>query len=392
MNLHKILLRGVTAFSAVMPLSAQTLTPSEVAVKILETSPATRADKLGLASLSESLKTESNLPDPEMEGEYLFAPGDEKNRWGAGVTWGIEWPGVYSARREEAMGKLTAAETAMDGERHLRLIEIKRRLLDYVLAEKKLAVLGEIGAANDSIMALSQKAERHGELTRLDMNKLRLEQASLRSAILAARDAREEAVAWLNVAYCNDCSPLLEMMACELPEIIVPADFDTAQSSSVAAARAEAEAAKRGLKVAKAEGYPSLSIGYQHAFEDGIHFNGASVGISVPLFSSRGKKAAAKAAIAEAEFKAEKAAAEAGMETEASRRRLAILAQQIEEMSAVINDADNVGLLMKAYRGGVITLVDFLNERNYFTNAALDLLSRRHAAANLLLDLDTHRR
>lgn len=392
MNLHKILLRGVTAFSAVMPLSAQTLTPSEVAVKILETSPATRADKLGLASLSESLKTESNLPDPEMEGEYLFAPGDEKNRWGAGVTWGIEWPGVYSARREEAMGKLTAAETAMDGERHLRLIEIKRRLLDYVLAEKKLAVLGEIGAANDSIMALSQKAERHGELTRLDMNKLRLEQASLRSAILAARDAREEAVAWLNVAYCNDCSPLLEMMACELPEIIVPADFDTAQSSSVAAARAEAEAAKRGLKVAKAEGYPSLSIGYQHTFEDGIHFNGASVGISVPLFSSRGKKAAAKAAIAEAEFKAEKAAAEAGMETEASRRRLAILAQQIEEMSAVINDADNVGLLMKAYRGGVITLVDFLNERNYFTNAALDLLSRRHAAANLLLDLDTHRR
>lgn len=392
MNLHKILLRGVTAFSAVMPLSAQTLTPSEVAVKILETSPATRADKLGLASLSESLKTESNLPDPEMEGEYLFAPGDEKNRWGAGVTWGIEWPGVYSARREEAMGKLTAAETAMEGERHLRLIEIKRRLLDYVLAEKKLAVLGEIGAANDSIMALSQKAERHGELTRLDMNKLRLEQASLRSAILAARDAREEAVAWLNVAYCNDCSPLLEMMACELPEIIVPADFDTAQSSSVAAARAEAEAAKRGLKVAKAEDYPSLSIGYQHAFEDGIHFNGASVGISVPLFSSRGKKAAAKAAIAEAEFKAEKAAAEAGMETEASRRRLAILAQQIEEMSAVINDADNVGLLMKAYRGGVITLVDFLNERNYFTNAALDLLSRRHAAANLLLDLDTHRR
>ena len=253
----------------------------------MEHSPATRADELGVASLSELLKTESNLPDPDVEGEYLFAPGDEKNRWGAGVTWGIEWPGVYSARREEAMGKLTAAETAVAGERHLRLIEIKRRLLDYVLAEKQLAVLGEIGGANDSIMALSQKAESHGELTRLDMNKLRLEQATLRSAILAARDAREEAVAALSVAYGHDCTPLLGMMACELPEIIVPADFDPSQSPTVAAAKAEAEAAKRALKVAKAEGFPGLSVGYQHAFEDGIHFNGASVGISVPLFSSR---------------------------------------------------------------------------------------------------------
>ncbi|MDE7141660.1 MAG: TolC family protein, partial [Muribaculaceae bacterium] len=45
---------------------------------------------------------------------------------------------------------------------------------------------------------------------------------------------------------------------------------------------AEAEAS-----VAKAGRYPSFSVGYRHAFEEGTHFDGFSVGIGLPLYSRR---------------------------------------------------------------------------------------------------------
>lgn len=390
MKLHKLLLLAALCQSVIAAAADRGLSPSEVSVKILEASPATHADALGVATLEETLKTEGNLPDPEIEGEYLFAPGEEKNRWGAGISWGIEWPGVYSARKTEARGRLTAAEAAAANVRRGRLIEIKRLLLDYVLAERQLAVLEEIKSTNDSIMELSGKAERHGELTRLDLNKLRLEQATLGSNVSMAVNARDEAVMQLNILYGNDCTPLLRDMVCDFPEIAVPEKTDYLLSPSVQAAKAETVAGKGGLKVAEAESYPALSIGYQHAYEDGVHFNGANIGISLPVFSSRGKKAAAKAALAEAEFKAEKAVADAKAAVEGSERKLLVLCRQIEEMSPVVSDPANTSLLMKAYRGGVITLIDYLNERNYFTNAALDLLSLRHAAANLLLDIEAY--
>lgn len=391
MKIYKILALLPALLLTASPSFAQSLSPSDVAMTILKASPDNQADELGVASLRESLKVENNLPDPEIEGEYLFAPAGETNRWGAGISWGIEWPGVYSAKKSDARGKLSAAEAAVMMGRSERLIEIKRLLLDYVLVKKQLELLNEIGAANDSIMLLSEKAEDHGELTRLDINKLKLEQASLNSNVAGLKNQLAETVTKLDLLYGTDSSPLLKDMVCEFPEISLPDDkWEVLQDPSVAAANAEAEAAKGALKVASAESYPGLSIGYKHAFEDGFHFNGATLGITLPLFSARNKKSAAKAAITEAEYKAETAKADAESEIVGSVIRIVILRQQIDEMAPVIGNSDNNTLLMKAYQGGLITLIDYLNERNYFTNAALELLTLRHSAANALLDIERH--
>ncbi len=391
MKLYRVLAFLPTVVVAAFSLPAQSLSPSDVAVKILTASPQTHADALGITSLAESLKTESSLPDPEIEGEYLFAPSGETNRWGAGISWGIEWPGVYSARKNDAKGKLSAAEAVAALARQERLIEIKRLLLDYVLIEKQLAVLKEVGNANDSIMLLSKKAEGHGEMTRLDINKLKLEQASLNSNMASLLNDKAEILTALDLLYGTDCSPLLKEMVCEFPDVSLPMDkWEVLQSPSVVAANAEAEASRGAMKIASAESYPGLSIGYQHAFEDGVHFNGASVGISLPVFSSRNKKNAAKAAIAEAEYKVEMAKADAESEVVGSVRKIAILTKQIDEMAPVVENPENTTMLMKAYRGGVITLIDYLNERNYFTNAALELLTLRHSAATALLNLQRH--
>ncbi len=135
------------------------------------------------------------------------------------------------------------------------------------------------------------------------------------------------------------------------------------------------------------ESLPGISIGYQHAFEEGIHFNGASLGISIPLFSSRNKKKAAKAATVAATHKAEAAKIAASEKIKGGLKRLSLLKNRIDEIRPILEDSGNNLLLMKAYKGGVITLIDYLNERNYFKQAGLDLLTLRYEAASTLLDL-----
>ena len=138
------------------------------------------------------------------------------------------------------------------------------------------------------------------------------------------------------------------------------------------------------------EALPSLSVGYKHAFEDGFHFNGATLGISLPIFSSRGKQKAAKASILEAESKAEAVAQEIEAETAVSLKRLMLLKKQIEEIEPIILDADYNSLLLKAYKGGALTLLEYLSDRNYFATAAMELVNLRHNAAKAQAQIEQY--
>ncbi len=367
--------------------SSRAESPENVALRILESDPSMQSLYLDNEALKEALKTEANLPDPEIEGEYLFAPAGETNRWGAGLSWGLEWPGVYSARRNVNAGKIMVAEAGANMIKRERLIEIKRLLLDYVLQEKQLELLKNVNSVNDSIMTLAANAERGGEMTKIDLNKLKLERASLNSQIAEIMSGREETVSSLSSIYGGDCSALLKGMNCDFPALDPPSMNDGENSPEVIAARAEAEAAIKEEKAASMESLPGISIGYQHAFEEGIHFNGASLGISIPLFSSRNKKKAAKAATVAATHKAEAAKIAASEKIKGGLKRLSLLKNRIDEIRPILEDSGNNLLLMKAYKGGVITLIDYLNERNYFKQAGLDLLTLRYEAAITLLDL-----
>lgn len=78
-----------------------------------------------------------------------------------------------------------------------------------------------------------------------------------------------------------------------IAEPLMPLDsyIDGAKSNpDFLKALADFEAAKQNVKVANAENLPSLSIGYAHEFEDGMHFNGANLGVSIPLFSARERR------------------------------------------------------------------------------------------------------
>lgn len=369
-------------------------TLDETAKKILIHSPEFQSEIYSLESAISNLKTESNLPDPELSGEYLVMPTDVDNRWTAQIEWGLEWPGVYGARSKEAKSKMNVASKQIMAQRAERLAEIKDLLLDYTRCHQKLLLLEELEKNNDTIYHLAEDAARGGEMTLLDLNKVKLEYANIRVAKATLLDEQSDVVGNLSRIYGRDCTPLLNRLDGKFPELVIPSEEEIARIKDMApvvqAAIAEAESALLNKKVSKMEALPSLSVGYKHQFEDGMHFNGAVLGISIPIFSSRGKQKAAKAEILEAEYKAEATAMEIETEAMAVFKRLKLINQQIEEIAPIVEDVNYNETLLKAYKGGVLTLIEYISDRNYFTNAAVELVSLRHNAAKALAFLQRY--
>lgn len=358
-----------------------------VAMKILCESPGFQADIYSFRSLEADLKTSSNLPDPELSGEYLVMPQDVDNRWTAEISWGLDWPGVYRAKGNEAKSKKNMADKAMYARRIEKLSEIKDLLLDYILCRQKCILLDELDKNNKKIYELSEAQTRNREMTLLDLNKVKIEYSNIKSALASLYEEETEIIGTLSEIYGDDCEQLLKNLDCRFPEIYIPGNIEMNQirnnSPQYQTVLAEAETARQGKKVSKMEALPSLSIGYKHQYEDGMHFNGATLGISIPIFSSRGKQKAAAAQILEADFNVETTAGYIETEVNTLTNRLKLLKQQVEEISPYVEDTDYNSVLVKAYEEGLLSLLDYISERNYFTNAAIEFVTLRHSAAKI---------
>lgn len=373
------------------PIGLYSLSFEQTAYSILYGSADYRAGEFSLKATEENLKTENNLPDPQLDGEFLAAPAGETDRWGAELSWGLEWPGVYGARKKEAEMKLMAAKKRMEMNRAEQLTTIKILLLDYVLASQKKKVFQDIISRNDSIFEFAEKAAKSGEITVIDLNKVKLENANVMAAMSGVLADCEDALAALSKEYGADCRQIVSQMECEFPDLDLPSDKDISEivksSAEMEMAVSDVLIAKESKKVVSRQSLPSISLGYKHAFEDGTHFNGATLGISLPIFSTHNRRKAADADIAEAEIR--KDAVEEGLEAQfsASLKKLRIMKEQITMIEPVLKDTDHMALLLKAYENGLISMIDYLTECNYFTNANLELLSLKHAAAVSLAEL-----
>lgn len=392
--IRRLLFLLVLSLGVVQFQECRGLTFNEVATSILLKSPVYTAATYTLDSEAAALKTASNLPDPEIKGEYLVLPSDHDNRWTLELGWGVEWPGVYKARSVEAKEKLSASQLAVVTQRMETLAEIKSLLADYVQCVKKISILEELNQNNDSIYKLAEHAARGGEMTILDLNKVKLEYANIRTAKAAIEEERNQIVASLSQIYGDDCHALLQQFNCEFPQIVIPSQEQISgikdNAPEVLNAMAEAEAARKSKDVVKMEALPSLALGYKHSFEDGFHFNGVTFGVSLPIFSSRGKQKAADAEIKAAEYQAEARALEIEAEAQQNCRSLQYMDSQIRELTPLIESADYNTALLKAYKGGVLTLIEYISDRNYFTTAAIELVTLRCAATKTLINLDKY--
>lgn len=389
--IHNLL--TTAALATAISVSAQSV--DERAMRVASTNPAVSAAGYAEQARLAEMKGENILDDPTFELEQMWGTRETGNKLTVGVTQEFNFPTVYSARRD-------AIDTMDQSIRYLGEIQYldiayqaKLALLDYIYARKNIETLTEIDATLDSLSRLYLKARNRGEMTQLDVNKLRIERVGVtqrmsdwEARILTARNTLAslsgnpsvDFTSGLTIEYpLEKTAPLDSIIARALakdPAIL----YNSIQSSGITSLE----------KLQKAERLPSFSLGYKYNRENGANFHGLGVGVSLPIYSSASRK---KALALQRE---DLAAQTAVRENEIISRLTASYLEAekyrsiISELKPILEDSSNLTQLARARDTKVITLIEYLQELNYFTEARLSLYETEYNLAVALAGINRY--
>lgn len=137
--------------------------------KVVANSPTLQADRLRMESELEALKDENTLSNPEVEFERLWRSGEGENRWSAGISQEIDWPGTYGARRK-AISALARAQDAETSAAEINeRVRASQTIIGIIAARKEIAILEEIHTSMQQLEAKLLTAWNHGEATILSL-------------------------------------------------------------------------------------------------------------------------------------------------------------------------------------------------------------------------------
>ncbi len=329
------------------------------------------------------------LEGPEVEFEHLWPQSAGHIKWSAGVSQAFDWPGAYQARRAESAAMRDVSAAVLRSVTYDKAFAIKQYIVDIINARQRLAVYESIAEDLDSLAELVSRAYELGDGTILDLRKARIAVLDNRRELAALRADLSSLQSSLR-AYGLDGEDVEQWTAYPPQPLVNPAD-DSRNYTELRALGAEYRAAGARARTAAMEAYPSFSVGYRHSYEEATHFNGFSVSMTLPSWgASRRRKAAA--------LEAEALAAEIDAKTieltsrDASTYTLALeLAADISDFRDLSGDDSYLTLLRRAFDGGELTVLTYLNEINAFRVARLSYLDLVYRYNLALTSLNRYR-
>lgn len=354
-------------------LCSQAADFNSIVADVLSTNPALKADSLTASAELQELAMGGNLPDPEVGFEHKWGGGEK--RWGLEVSQSFDWPGVYAAR-SRALSAAREAERFMAMERiREKSIEVRTLLLDIVAANNRVRILTEVQANVDTLLALTRRQFDTGNATILTLKKTEFEQYNIANTLadaIAEQDRLRVELAAMAGGRLIDTDTLLDF-----PAQTLESEESYAQTGYYAADALQA-AARRDRASQRAESLsrlPGFSVGYVHDFEEGIHFNGFSVGLSLPVFSTRHAASAARLRAEATETQAVAAKLDRTAQIRANYATARRLASRIEAFDRIFGSTDYLPLLKKSLDAGQTTVSDYLRDVNDYLAARLDHIS-----------------
>lgn len=357
-----------------------------------------RDSKLELSRLQaeasgDALRVSNVLSDPEAEVEYLRSKNGEQ-KFNLSVSQSFDWPGVYGARRRQIALEQSGVMLNTEAERIEQRTKYRAALVDIIAANLTIGQMETAVEGCDKLLATLEAEYSRGNVSILDVNKMRIELAGFKLKLAEAKTVREELTGELLSTATGDVSAIAEQ--CDsLGRFPLVALGGMEQYLAVARAndpllqiaKNQALVAKARRDVAVKGTLPGFSAGYRLSHEGGELFNGFAVGVSVPLWrASKERKAAASEEVSAAfGEKAEEIRLEKRIES--VYKKANGLKETISEYGKALTASDNAGLLKRAYESGAITLTELVLDINYFVEAGVQYVELQRQYYNALVEL-----
>lgn len=327
-----------------------------------------------------SLKSENTLDAPEIGFESLWGAkgiGDKRN---FSISQGFDWPGVYTARRE-AIRKFQAAmqylqESAMIEARQ----EVRLLLIDIIYAKQRIAATEKICDGLSSLQKTFIKAVDEGNETKLDYNKSVIEKIAAERELKTLRGEYAAMLASLRAMNGGkDVEDMVASVGDVYPEVDLASlrpDVENikVKDPAIAAMKADAEVQKSLLKVEKRSLLPGFTLGYSHEWEMGDRFNGFSVAVSLPFITGNKKVKASRLQVRASEMQQEMELRRLSAAMSGDYEKALQYRELLDQYEDIMNDNSDFELLKKAFDGGQINFLTYMQELNYFLAARRDFL------------------
>ncbi len=327
-----------------------------------------------------SLKSENTLDAPEIGFESLWGAkgiGDKRN---FSISQGFDWPGVYAARREAIRKSQTAMQYLQESAMIEARQEVRLLLIDIIYTKQRIAATEKICDGLSSLQKTFRKAVDEGNETKLDYNKSVIEKIAAERELKTLRGEYAAMLASLRAMNGGkDVEDLVASVGNVYPEVDLASlrpDVENirAKDPAIAAMKADAEVQKSLLKVEKRSLLPGFTLGYSHEWEMGDRFNGFSVAVSLPFITGNKKVKASRLQVRASEMQQEMELIRLSAAMSGDYEKALLYRELLDQYEDIMNDNSDFELLKKAFDGGQINFLTYMQELNYFLAARRDFL------------------
>lgn len=341
---------------------------------------------------AQGVRAENNWADPEVEFSYTFGKPDDS--FEISVTEGLEWPGMYAARKRMAKHQISAFEYIYQA----KMLEVKENALlimaDLTDVNKRINQLNFlIGKEHDLYKFYSSK-EAEGELTIIELNSLRLDlfdtEAELKD-LLIRKNVLLEDLKTINggVGIVIDSSfnsysqENLQPLQCYI-------DSYKTNSPEYKAAVQKRYADRQAVKVATMGTFPNFALGYKYSKEGSVSNHGLIVGVSIPLFSSRHKRKAAQRLHEASEFAVANQELMEVAKIGAQYSSLLSMQDMIAEFRPIADNDAIYRSLDRALETGQLSMRDYLIEMRQLKSAKMRLFDMEYNYQTALISISKY--
>lgn len=318
-------------------------------------------------------KTGIYLDNPEIGFNYLWgSPTLIGTRIDLSVEQSFDFPTAYRYKKQIAGGRNEQVDLEYLQARFSLIQEVRRLCIDLTYRRfLQNELTRRLENAHNMVDSYQKKFDQ-GDTGIIDLNKARLNLLAIQKEVETNEIEQQALLA--NLASLNG-GISVEWNATDYFTREIPADFDAwfqkaeSENPVLSWLKKELEISGQQEKLQSALGLPGFSTGYLSEKVVGEHFQGITLGMSLPLWENKNA------------VKQAKAQSLAVQEMERDRRTLyynhlkmihnkAIsLQKSVDDYRLVLQTLDNGTYLTKALEAGEIALIDYLLELSLFYDA-----------------------
>ena len=308
--------------------------------------------------------TNLNLPNPEVEFGYLWgSPSSIGHRKDVSAVQSFDFATVTGAKRRLARQQDALADWQYKESRMQLLLEAHHLCLDAIYYNAMCKELMQRKQYAEEITSAQQKRLEQGDINRIEYNQVKLDLAAVSAELMRCNTERAAVMAELQRL--NGGEPLL-IEATDYPAVAIANDFEAwyaeaeQKSPALAYVKQQIDVANRELAVRRADGLPTVSLGFMGEYVSGENYQGVKVGMSIPLWANKNRVRQAKAEVEAAKARQ----TDARQQFYSRLHNLFVqqrgLRQVVQSYQEALRATDNTSLLKKALDAGSISTMDYL--------------------------------